>query len=241
MNHSIPKEERLIVALDVHSYREAAEIINTIGCHCNFYKIGLQLLMSGDYFRVLELLKSKDKRVFCDIKFFDVPATVGKAVFNLTRRYEPDFLTVHGNDDIITAAVESRCLPTKVLAVTCLTSLDQNDINDLGFECSPEKLVLSRAQRALELGCDGVISSGLEVQKIRQELRDDKFMVVCPGIRPVVNNDDDQKRTVDVNEAFIYGADYIVVGRPITEAESPMSAAQLIQTNITQMFKRWCG
>jgi len=124
----------------------------------------------------------------------------------------------------------------KILAVTVLTSLDRGDLNDLGFACDVEQLVLSRARRALQIGCDGVISSGLEAPKLRGHLGGN-FLVVCPGIRPVENKPvDDQKRTVDVDQAFRNGADYIVVGRPIKNAPDPRAKAEEIQTTIAAIF-----
>jgi len=118
-----------------------------------------------------------------------------------------------------------------------LTSLDQGDLNDLGFECNVQRLVLSRARRALALGCDGVISSGLEVPLLRQEV-DNKLLVISPGIRPVENRPtDDQKRVVTVEQAFLNGADYIVVGRPIRDAENPRAAAERAQAQIEAVFK----
>jgi orotidine-5'-phosphate decarboxylase len=124
----------------------------------------------------------------------------------------------------------------KILAVTALTSLDRGDLDDLGFKCDVEALVLSRARRALEAGCDGVISSGLEAAKLRAEI-DERLLVVTPGIRPVDNRpSDDQKRVVDVAQAFRNGADYIVVGRPIRDAADPRRAAEQIQATIAEIF-----
>jgi orotidine-5'-phosphate decarboxylase len=123
----------------------------------------------------------------------------------------------------------------KILAVTALTSLDQGDLDDLGFQCDIQTLVLSRARRALEAGCDGVISSGLEAPALRRELGD-RLLVVTPGVRPVQNRSDDQKRTVDVAQAFSNGADYIVVGRPIRQAPDPRTAAQAVQATIERVF-----
>jgi orotidine-5'-phosphate decarboxylase len=124
----------------------------------------------------------------------------------------------------------------KILAVTVLTSLDRGDLDDLGFSCDLEHLVLSRARRAMEAGCDGVISSGLEAQRLKSEFHD-KLLVVTPGIRPVENKPaDDQKRTVDVAQAFANGADYIVVGRPIRQAPDPRAAAEAIQRTIATIF-----
>jgi orotidine-5'-phosphate decarboxylase len=124
----------------------------------------------------------------------------------------------------------------KILAVTVLTSLDRGDLDDLGFACDVEKLVLSRARRALEAGVDGIVSSGLEAPMIRSELGD-KLLVVTPGIRPVENRPaDDQKRTVDVAQAFVNGADYIVIGRPIRQAPDPRAAAEAVQRTIAGIF-----
>ncbi|HEY5742276.1 MAG TPA: orotidine-5'-phosphate decarboxylase, partial [Terrimicrobiaceae bacterium] len=145
------------------------------------------------------------------------------------------FATVHGNDEILKAAVSAKDR-LKILAVTVLTSLDRNDLEDLGFQCDVEELVLSRARRALEIGCDGVISSGLEAAKLRQDLGD-SFLIVSPGIRPVENKPvDDQKRTLDIEDAFRNGADYIVVGRPIRHAANPKAQAEAFQERIAAVF-----
>jgi orotidine-5'-phosphate decarboxylase len=146
------------------------------------------------------------------------------------------FVTVHGNQSIMEAAAENKGEALKVLAVTVLTSLDRGDLDDLGFDCDVDALVVSRARRALEAGCDGVISSGMEVGKLRQSV-DDRLLVVTPGIRPVDNRDEqDQKRIVSVEQAFKDGADHIVVGRPIRDAKSPRVAAEAIQKSIAALF-----
>jgi orotidine-5'-phosphate decarboxylase len=174
------------------------------------------------------------KKVFVDLKFFDVPATVGGAVRRLGGR-GVTCCTVHGNDGMLQAACEAK-QEVKILAVTVLTSLDRGDLDSLGFQCDPRQLVLSRARRALEIGCDGVVSSGLEAPEIRSEIGS-KLLVVTPGIRPVENRPaDDQKRTVDVEQAFRGGADYIVVGRPIRNAADPRAAAEAIQETISRLF-----
>ena len=163
-------------------------------------------------------------------KFFDVPATVGAAVRQLRNR-GVTFTTVHGNQAIMEAAGAAKG-DVKVLGVTVLTSLDRGDLDDLGFGCDVQQLVLSRARRALEAGCDGVVSSGLEAQLLRQYI-DSRLLVVTPGIRPVENRpSDDQKRVVSVEQALGFGADYIVVGRPIRDAVDPKAAAELIQRQI---------
>jgi orotidine-5'-phosphate decarboxylase len=230
----IPRRERLIVALDLPDADSARQFVETLGDSASFYKIGLELFMAGGYFELLDWLLQRDKRVFVDLKFFDIPATVQAAVRQLAQR-GATCCTVHGNQAIMEAAAEAKG-ELKVLAVTVLTSLDRGDLNDLGFQCDVEELVLSRARRALEAGCDGVVSSGLEVARLRQFI-DDRLLVVTPGIRPVDNRpDDDQKRAVSVEQAFSNGADYIVVGRPIRKAIAPRAAAEAIQQSIAQLF-----
>ncbi len=225
---NINPRERLIFALDVSSLEEARELIATLGDSVVFYKLGLEFFLSGHYFEILADLKHSGKKIFVDLKFFDVPATVASAVRQLAK-HGVDFCTVHGNDAMLEAAVAVKG-DCKILAVTALTSLDQGDLDDLGFQCDSRALVLSRAKRALQLGCDGVISSGLEVPALRESINH-RLVVVCPGIRPVANVDD-QKRTVSVTEAFRNGADYIVVGRPIRNAEDPRASAEAIQSEI---------
>jgi orotidine-5'-phosphate decarboxylase len=231
---SIARHERLICALDVPDARAARELVLEIGDACAFYKIGLELFMAGGYFELLEWLRGQGKQVFVDLKFFDVPETVRGAVRAL-RDKGVTFATVHGNQAILEAAGAEKG-DVRILAVTVLTSLDRGDLDDLGFACDVEKLVLSRARRALAAGCDGVISSGLEAPMLKRELGE-RVMVVTPGIRPVENRTvDDQKRTVDVAQAFRNGADYIVVGRPIRQAPSPRAAAQAVQETIASIF-----
>ncbi|MDQ2070202.1 orotidine-5'-phosphate decarboxylase [Natronospira bacteriovora] len=234
---SIPAEERLIFALDVADTDSARELVEQLGDSVRFYKIGLELFMADGFFDFLDWLLARDARVFVDLKFFDVPATVAAAVRQLSRR-GAHFCTIHGNQSIMEAAAQARSGHLKVLAVTALTSLDRGDLDDLGFQCDVEALVLSRARRALEAGCDGVVASGMEVQKMREAV-DNRLLVITPGIRPVENRgDDDQKRVVTVEEAFHNGADYIVVGRPIRKAENPKAAAEAIQSTIREVFEQ---
>ena len=231
---AIDPADRLIFALDVPDAARARALIGELGDTVTFYKLGLELFLSGAYFELVDELKASGKKVFADLKLFDVPATVGRAVAQLARQ-EVDFLTVHGQDAMLAAAAENKG-DTRVLAVTALTSLDQGDLDDLGFDCDVGELVLSRARRALKLGCDGVISSGLEVPALRDGV-DPALVVVCPGIRPVANVDD-QKRTISVSEAFSVGADHIVVGRPIRDADDPAAAADALQAEIESIFKQ---
>ncbi len=231
----IPAKDRLIFAMDVPNCDRARALAEELGDVVTFYKIGLELMMSGEYFELLDWLLERDKKVFCDLKFFDIPATVGSAVHQLKDR-GATFVTVHGNRSIMEAAAENKGDTLKVLGVTVLTSLDRGDLDDLGFDCDVGALVLSRAKQALEAGCDGVISSGLEVPKLR-EFIDEKLLVISPGIRPVDNKPlGHQKRVVTVETAFSNGADHIVVGRPICDAESPREAAAAMQAAIAAQF-----
>ncbi len=231
---NIAAHERLIVALDVPDAAAAQRLVTTLGDGVTFYKLGLELFMADGYFALLQWLAARGKRSFADLKFFDVPETVAGAVRQL-RGKGAAFATVHGNDAILRAACREKG-DLKILAVTVLTSLDQGDLDDLGFQADIESVVLSRAKRALAIGCDGVISSGLEAARLRDHLGEN-FLVVVPGIRPVANVDD-QKRTVDVEDAFRAGADYIVVGRPIRGAADPKEAALAIQRRIAAVFAR---
>jgi orotidine-5'-phosphate decarboxylase len=225
---AIIDNQRLIVALDFPSTDEARRLVAQLDNSVNFYKVGLELFMAGGYFEFVDELAAAGKQVFVDLKFFDVPATVGRAVERLQHR-NISFVTVHGNDGIMQAAAASKG-DLKILAVTVLTSLDRGDLDDLGFQCDVEELVLSRARRAIHCGCDGVVASGHEAARLRDELGD-RLMIVIPGIRPV-ENIDDQKRTVTVQDAFSHGADYIVVGRPIRDADNPRKVAETIQREI---------
>ena len=230
----IPPRDRLIVALDVADAAAARSLVGQLGDSVTFYKIGLELFMAGGYFELLEWLTGQGKKVFVDLKFFDVPETVRSAVRALAGS-GATFATVHGNQAIMEAAVRDKGA-LKILAVTVLTSLDRGDLDDLGFACDVDKLVLSRARRALQAGVDGIVSSGLEAPMIRRELGQ-KLLVVTPGIRPVENKPaDDQKRTVDVAQAFRNGADYIVIGRPIRQAPDPRAAAEAVQATIAGVF-----
>lgn len=224
----IESKDRLIVALDLPTPAEARELVETLDGTVTFYKLGLELFMAGGYFELIDWLLNRDKKIFVDLKFFDVPATVNRAVRQLNNR-GITFVTVHGNDAIMRAAASAKN-DLKILAVTVLTSLDRGDLTDLGFDCDVEELVTSRTRRAIELGCDGVIASGREAARLRDVLGGG-FLVVTPGIRPVDNNDD-QKRVVTPSQAFASGADYIVVGRPVRDAIDPKLAAEGIQNEI---------
>ena len=224
---NISLNERVIFALDVPTKEKAKDLVRTLESHIRFFKVGLQLFLVGG-FPIIDWIRKRNLKVFVDLKFFDVPETVKLAVQALNDK-GVSFTTVHGNDTMLRAAVEAS-EGLGILAVTALTSLDEKDMKDLGFPCKVADLVLSRARRALEIGCHGVISSGLEAPVLRKELGE-KFLVVTPGIRPV-KNVDDQKRTVDVKEAFENGADYIVVGRPLRDAKEPIAVIENMQNTI---------
>lgn len=233
LRQDIPAHERLIAALDLPQTDVARRLVERLGDAVVFYKIGMELFMADGCFEFIDELRASGKRVFVDLKFFDVPATVGRAIARLSAR-GVDFATVHGNQGIMQAAAAHKAGGLKVLAVTALTSLDQGDLDDLGFDCDVEQLVLSRARRALEAGCDGVVSSGLEVAALRAGAPAE-LIVVTPGIRPVANREaDDQKRIMSPGEAIRSGADYIVVGRPIRDAANPRTAAEAIQLEIAR-------
>ena len=235
MAKEIDNRERLIFAMDVPDCNQARQLVDTLGDSVVFFKLGLELMMTDGYFDLMDWMLKRNKKIFADLKFFDIPATVGAAVNRLQNR-GASFVTVHGNQAIMEAAAKNKGKYLKVLAVTALTSLDRGDLDDMGFACDIGDLVLSRAKRALEAGCVGVVSSGLEVPELRKNI-DSQLLVVTPGIRPVDNKEsEDQKRVVTVAKAFKNGADYIVVGRPIRDAGNPRYAAEEIQSSISECF-----
>ncbi len=230
---AIPREERLIAALDVPTPKEARALAQKLGDAVRFYKIGLELSTADGFLDLLAWLAGRGK-VFADLKLYDIPETVRRAVANLRGR-GATFLTVHGHRSVMEAAAREKGA-MKILAVTVLTSFDQRDLDEMGATKTVEALVLARAKGAVESGCDGVIASGMEAQALKSEFRD-RLLIVTPGIRPA-KSQDDQKRTVDVAQAFANGADYIVVGRPIREAPDPRAAAEAIQQTIAKAFPR---
>jgi orotidine-5'-phosphate decarboxylase len=225
----IPRRERLIAALDVPTAGEARALAERLGDAVRYYKIGLELFTAGGYFELLEWLRGRGGKVFADLKLYDIPETVRRAVSNL-RSSGATFLTVHAERSIMEAAAREKG-DLKILAVTVLTSFDQRSIAEMGYAGSVQDLVLQRARVALESGCDGVIASGLEAARIKAQFGD-RLLVVTPGVRPAGSGAQDQKRIVDVAQAFANGADYIVVGRPIRDAADPRAAAAAIQDTI---------
>jgi len=229
-----PRRERLIVALDVPSTEQARALVERLGDSACFYKIGLELLTSGGAFELLDWLVRRGAKVFVDLKLYDIPETVRRAVANLRGR-GASFLTVHGHRSIMEAAAAAKG-DLRILAVTVLTSFDRRDLEEMGASGDVAGLVLARARGAAESGCDGVVASGLEAPRLKAAFGE-RLLVVAPGIRPAQPRaGDDQKRTVDVAQAFANGADYIVVGRPIRDAADPRAAAEAIQDTIAGIF-----
>jgi orotidine-5'-phosphate decarboxylase len=227
----IPLKDRIIVALDVETPEQAKSIVKKCESHVGFFKVGLQLFM-GSWFETVDWLVDRGHKVMLDLKFFDIPETVKLAVEQVNNR-GVSFATIHGNDPIVRAAVEARG-NLKLLAVTVLTSFGEEDMRAMGMTGSVADLVYFRARRALELGCDGVVSSGMEASKLRNSLGE-KLLIVTPGIRPGANvrdSLDDQKRIVTAGAAIGGGADHVVVGRPITRAADPVSVIEQMQQDI---------
>lgn len=226
--------ERLVFALDVPGRAEALEWIERLGDEVRFYKIGMELLASGEYFQVLDALAERGKRVFVDLKFFDIPATVAGVVRGLSK-WPVTWCTIHGwHPAMMEAAAAARGGDLRLLAVTVLTSMDRDDLRSMGISGETADIVVQRALAAQAAGIDGVIASGQEAQAIRQAAGAG-FQIVCPGIRPAGPAGDDQRRTLGVADAFRAGADAIVVGRPIRNAPDPRAAAAAIQAEIAAL------
>jgi orotidine-5'-phosphate decarboxylase len=220
--------EKLIVALDFWTIDEATKLVKELGDEVTFYKIGLGLqLIGGDRF-AKELVK-EGKRVFLDYKWFDIEETIKNAVAQAAK-IGISFLSLHGVNGILRGAVQGRGTSNlKILCVTVLTSMDAEDTQEMGFPptMSVEELVIRRAVKALEIGVDGVIASALEASKIKN-LSSGKLMVVAAAIRPLGSPADDQKRIATPSGAIKAGADYLVIGRPITGADNPRETAHKI-------------
>lgn len=223
---SFKAEERLIVALDVPDGLMAKQLVTNLGDSVVFYKVGLELMMSGDYFSLIEWLKSKGKKVFTDLKLYDISETIARSVKNLAR-YETDLLTIHSaSRGIMEKAAENKG-KMKVVGVTVLTNIDSKDLSEMGFDpkISLENLVKKKTALALDSGLDGVVASGLEAKDLRENFGKD-FLIVTPGVRMELMAKDDQKRICDVKTALTNGSSYLVVGRPITRDADPKAAAQ---------------
>lgn len=230
MAHPAVKEtdERLIVALDFRSGDEALGLVDRLENRVSFYKVGLGLLGCGGL-DVVQELRSRGKHVFLDLKLFDISATVEAAASGLSA-LGPSLMTVHGDPHVVAAAAAGCAgTDTKVLAVTILTSLDRRDLDEcLIRDGEISSLVVERAKRAIDAGADGVVASALEAGLLREEIPDQGFLIVTPGIRLEQGSFHDQKRVASPGAALRAGASHIVVGRPITRAENPVDAARLV-------------
>ncbi|HEY7336877.1 MAG TPA: orotidine-5'-phosphate decarboxylase [Bryobacteraceae bacterium] len=229
--------ERLIVALDLPGVDAARAMVEMLDGTVVFFKIGLALQLAPGVDEFIRSLIKSGKKVFLDYKYYDIPETLKKAV-SRAAELGVSFLTIHGPASLIRGAVEGRGSSSlKLFTVTVLTSLDAGDIAEMGYtKHSVEDLVLFRAKKALEAGCDGVIASGLEADKIKQ-LSAGKLLVVTPGIRPAGHGGDDQKRKTTPSQAVLAGADYLVIGRPITDAPDPRAAAESIVDEMRRAFE----
>ncbi len=228
----MPTDDRLIVALDVPNVVQGLDLANRLNDIVSFYKIGLGMLTGGGLALANELKSEHGKRIFLDMKFFDIPATVEAAVRGIAQ-YDLDFLTVHGDPQVVSAAIEGAAASNlKILAVTILTSADRADLDAACIKAGtvPE-LVIERAARAFEAGADGVIASPHEAAAIRALPESSGRLIVTPGVRPKGADYGDQKRVATPAEALSAGANHIVVGRPIWAAQNPALTAQdIVQT-----------
>ena len=226
-------DDRLIVALDVPNALAGLELARTLGDAVSFYKIGLGMLTGGGLALANELKQEHGKRIFLDMKFFDIGATVTAAVRGIAQ-YDLDFLTVHGDPHVVRAAKDGAGgSDLKILAVTVLTSLDRNDLDEGLMRVGDlAQLTLERAARALAAGADGVIASPQEAAGIRALPEAAGKLIVTPGVRPAGSAVGDQKRIATPLDALKAGADHIVVGRPVWQAQHPRSAAQAILQEI---------
>lgn len=235
----IDARDRLIVALDVADVAAAAALTRELEGAATFFKIGLTLQLASGVEDLIRSLIKDGKRVFLDYKYYDIAETVKKAVARAAA-LGVSFLTIHGPSALIRGAVEGRGNGgLKLFTVTVLTNLDSGDMAEMGYtKHSVEELVLFRARKALEAGCDGVIASGQEAKKIK-ELTEGKLLVVTPGIRPEGSAQDDQKRITTPRQAILEGADYLVIGRPITAPKtgSPREATEQILAEMQAAFE----
>lgn len=226
-------DERLIVALDVADAHAGMQIADRIGEACGFYKIGLGMLTGGGLALARELKDERGKRIFLDMKLFDIGATVEAAVRGLAR-FDLDFLTVHGDPHVVRAAKEGAgASGMKILGVTVLTSLDRADLDDCLYPAGTvAEVVVERARRALLAGADGVICSPEEAALVRALPEAAGRLIVTPGVRPAGAAKGDQKRVMTPADAIAAGADHLVVGRPIWQAADPAAAAAAIVASL---------
>lgn len=241
MEKTCEVNNRIIVALDMNSFDKMKEMVDELGDAVSFYKVGMELYYSVGQ-KAVEFLKSKNKKVFLDLKLHDIPNTVGHSVYYLTK-LGVDLLTVHaaGGSRMLESAVhyakiaaeEEGIEVPKILGVTVLTAIDEEAWKEIGSKLSIKDSVINFAKIAKKSGLDGVIASPKEARMIR-EVSGDEFLIVTPGIRPKFASANDQKRITTPKEAINNGATLLVIGRPITQAENPRHAAELINEEIRE-------
>ena len=233
VTREVPKkiEDRLIVALDVPSIGEAGTLVSKLEGVVSFFKVGLWLQFAAGFDGLIDELVRREMRVFLDAKMFDIGETVKQGVARVAER-GVSFVTVHGDEEIMKAAIEGRGNSRlKILAITVLTSVGQNGLRDLGYSCSVEELVGLRVQRALAWGCDGIVAAPHDnPDELRRRAGAERLLIVTPGVRLAGSSADDHKRPGTPAQAIAAGADYLVVGRPIVKNEDPARAAiQIIE------------
>lgn len=220
-------ESPLIIALDFDNAEQALKLIHDIGPAADFYKIGMELYAVGGMPLVSEV-SALGKKVFLDLKLYDIGETVKRATRQICRNGHADFLTVHGSRTVMKAAAEGRGeTSTKILAVTVLTSFDQEDLADLGYSVAIADLVALRVRKAVESDMDGIVCSALEVARVR-EIGGPNLKLVIPGVRSAGADKEDQKRVATPGDALRDGADYLVIGRQVTRAQDPRRACEEI-------------
>ncbi|MDR4478489.1 MAG: orotidine-5'-phosphate decarboxylase [Nitrospira sp.] len=232
----IDARDRLIVALDVPSETEADALVDRMGEQVRFVKVGLELYtVAGP--DIVRKLTDRGKRVFLDLKFLDIEETVRRATARVAAM-GATFLTVHANRKALTAAVQGRGQSNlKLLAVTVLTNFDGEDLRDMGIQRTVQDLVTARAMLAAEVGCDGVVASGEEPQAIRAKVGSN-LVIVTPGVRPAGQGTDDHARVTTPTQTIAAGADYLVIGRPIRDAQDPPAATAAILAEMQAAFDR---
>jgi orotidine-5'-phosphate decarboxylase len=229
-NQSQSSHDPLIVALDFESEADAAAMVSALGDDVGFYKVGMELYASAGMEFVRTLIES-GKSVFLDMKFYDIPETVKRAVRQVSRS-GVRFLTVHGSNAVMRAAVEGRDNSTlRLLAVTVLTSFDEADLEQMGLPVAVSELVALRVRNAMACGIDGIVASPLEARKIRTQAGDDA-VIVTPGVRSKGSTAGDQKRIATPADAIHDGADYLVIGRQVTRAKDPLRAVEEIRAEL---------
>jgi orotidine-5'-phosphate decarboxylase len=222
-------EDRLIVALDVPSIGEARDLVGRLDGLISFYKVGLWLQFAAGFDGLLDELIRRGKKIFLDAKMFDIGETVKQGIARAAER-GVSFVTVHGDSDIMRAAVEGRGNSRlKILAITVLTSLDEDGVRELGYLCPIEELVRRRVEGAIACGCDGIVAAPRDdLSRIRRLEGADRLLIATPGVRLSGAAADDHKRTGTPAQAIAAGADYLVVGRPIVKCSDPVLAVRQI-------------